>query len=113
MNGLFACCHLSNANEIISSRLSHEITHGLFRLQSTDMNMSTIHDNSCFVVSCLDSGLSLTTIRDATEIESDHELVKRNSIGKGNAQSYRTLITKRDGHILDDTDSDDVFVEVE
>ena len=56
----------------------------------------------------LDSGLSLTTVRDATEFESDQES-KENSVIAGNdSTTQRSLITKRAG----DTDSDEVFVEV-
>lgn len=52
----------------------------------------------------IDSGLSLTTVRDATEIESDRDL-KFNRHSK----QYRSMPIKRNN---DDTDSDDVFDEV-
>ena len=51
----------------------------------------------------LDSGLSLTTARDATEVDSDHE-IKAN-----NAEQLRILISKKD---KDNTESDDAFREV-
>lgn len=51
----------------------------------------------------LDSGLSLTTARDATEVDSDQE-IKAN-----NAEQLRLLISRKD---KDATESDDVFREV-
>lgn len=57
----------------------------------------------------VDSGLSLTTARDATEVESDHEMKSNKEIPTNNAEQLRSLITKKD---KDDTDSEDVFPEV-
>ncbi|CAF2414669.1 unnamed protein product [Rotaria sp. Silwood2] len=56
-----------------------------------------------------DSGLSLTTVRDATELESDHESNPNQQTPTTNLKQYRPLITKPNKA---DTDSDDVFVEV-
>ncbi|CAF4309090.1 unnamed protein product, partial [Rotaria sordida] len=55
-----------------------------------------------------DSGLSLTTVRDATELESDHELNPNQQTPTINLKQRRPLTTKVNRN---DTDSDDVFVE--
>lgn len=65
--------------------------------------MFVSNEEEIFIEFCLDSGLSLTMARDATEVDSDHE-VKVN-----NAEQLRILISKKD---KDDTESDDVFPEV-
>jgi hypothetical protein len=57
----------------------------------------------------VDSGLSLTTARDATEVDSDHETNVNKEISTDNVKQLRPLLTKKD---KDDTDSDEVFVEV-
>ena len=69
--------------------------------------MNTIDQRSLFFH--LDSGLSLTTARDATEIESDHESKEMTSLINSQSTIYRPLITNRDGR---DSDSDEVFIEV-
>ncbi|CAF3591311.1 unnamed protein product [Rotaria sordida] len=56
-----------------------------------------------------DSGLSLTTVRDATELESDHELNPNQQTPTINLKQRRPLTTKVNRN---DTDSDDVFVEL-
>jgi hypothetical protein len=53
----------------------------------------------------IDSGLSLTTVRDVTELESDRDL---KSISRSSKQ-YRSMPVKRNN---DDTDSDGIFDEV-
>ncbi|CAF0728602.1 unnamed protein product [Rotaria sp. Silwood1] len=50
-----------------------------------------------------DSGLSLTTVRDATELESDRDVKSNKQILK-NSKPYRSMPMKRNN---DDTDSDD------
>ncbi len=62
-----------------------------------------------FLLFDIDSGLSLTTVRDPNEIDSDHESKSNKEISVQNVKQYRSLITKKTN---DDTDSDDVFVEV-
>ncbi|CAF2747214.1 unnamed protein product [Rotaria sp. Silwood2] len=54
-----------------------------------------------------DSGLSLTTVRDATELESDRDLQSNKQILR-NSKPYRSMPMKRNN---DDTDSDDIFDE--
>lgn len=68
--------------------------------------------SSLFLSLDLDSGLSLTTVRDATEFESDQESKEDNVIVVNDSKTHRSLITKRTGENGVDTDSDDVFVEV-
>ncbi|CAF0929123.1 unnamed protein product [Rotaria sordida] len=53
----------------------------------------------------LDSGLSLTTVRDATELESDRD-EQANKQSLKNSKSYRPTSMKRN---KDDTDSDELF----
>jgi hypothetical protein len=53
----------------------------------------------------IDSGLSLTTVRDATEVESDHDLNMNKQILSRNSKQYRSMPIKR---INDETDSDEV-----
>jgi hypothetical protein len=53
----------------------------------------------------IDSGLSLTTVRDATEVESDHDLNLNKQILSRNSKQYRSMPIKR---INDETDSDEV-----
>lgn len=57
----------------------------------------------------LDSGLSLTTVRDATEIESDRESKQNSSLILKNSKANRSIVGKRNNH---ESDSDDVFAEV-
>ena len=64
---------------------------------------------SLIVVSRVDSGLSLTTARDATEIESEGESKSTGERTEYHGKAYRSLISKREA---DGTDSDEVFVEV-
>ncbi|CAF3163864.1 unnamed protein product, partial [Rotaria sp. Silwood2] len=54
-------------------------------------------------------GLSLTTIRYATEIESDHSSNPSKQTPTKNPKQHRSLITKQN---TDDTNSDDVFLEI-
>lgn len=61
---------------------------------TTDHHQSFLH---------LDSGLSLTTARDATDVEISDSTEQH--------KYRRSLIRKRENH--DETDSDDVFVEVQ
>ena len=61
------------------------------------------------VLFTIDSGLSLTTGRDATEAESERDS-KLNRQTSFNNKQFRPLLTKR---INDYSDSDDVFVQVE
>ncbi|CAF3795268.1 unnamed protein product [Rotaria magnacalcarata] len=58
-----------------------------------------------------DSGLSMTTLRDATELESDRESNTGKQISTKNLNQHRPMINKNNN---DDTesDSDDVFTEV-
>jgi hypothetical protein len=56
----------------------------------------------------LDSGLSITTVRDATEIDSDDESRTNKQIPIKTFKQQRSVPNKK----TDDTDSDDVFVEV-
>jgi hypothetical protein len=58
----------------------------------------------------IDSGLSLTTIRDATEVDSEHETKSNKNISTNNFKQSRSLASKKNNK--DDTDSDDVFPEV-
>ena len=57
----------------------------------------------------IDSGLSLTTARDATEADSDHEVKLNKEFPSADIKQLRPLITKKE---KDDTDSDEVFPEV-
>ncbi len=63
--------------------------------------------NFCLIL--IDSGLSLTTVRDATELESDRDLKLNKQIFSRNSKQYRSMPIKRNN---DDTDSDDAFDEV-
>jgi hypothetical protein len=63
-------------------------------------------NNSFYLI---DSGLSLTTVRDPTEIESDRELKLNKQSFSRNSKQYRSMPIKRNNH---DTDSDDIFDEV-
>jgi hypothetical protein len=65
-------------------------------------------DNHVFFLINIDSGLSFTTVRDATEIDSDSELKTNKQATIKTLKHQRTLPNKKP----DDTDSDDVFVEV-
>ncbi|CAF0926404.1 unnamed protein product [Adineta steineri] len=56
-----------------------------------------------------DSGLSLATGLTATEVESERDIQVNKKPSLANTKQYRSLLTKR---TTDDTDSDDVFVEV-
>jgi len=51
----------------------------------------------------------LTTVRDATELDSDPESKSNKPIATKNSKLQRPLISKKNN---DDTDSDDVFAEV-
>ena len=62
-----------------------------------------------FAFVCVDSGLSLTNGRDATEVESERDLKLNKQPALPNKQ-FRQFISKR---INDYSDSDDVFAEVE
>lgn len=57
----------------------------------------------------IDSGLSLTTVRDATEVESDREMKFNQQDLLRNSKPYRSMPVKRNNH---NSDSDDVFDEV-
>ena len=57
----------------------------------------------------IDSGLSLTTVRDATEADSDHAAKLNKEPPSIDVKQLRPLIIKKD---KDDTDSDEVFPEV-
>jgi hypothetical protein len=57
----------------------------------------------------IDSGLSLTTVRDVTEHESDRDLVLNKQSSSRNSKQYRSMQVKRNN---DDTDSDGIFDEV-
>ena len=63
-----------------------------------------------FSLIAIDSGLSLTTVRDVTEIESDRESKLNGSVVLRNSKLHRSMPMKRNNN---DTDSDDVFGEVE
>ncbi|CAF3389871.1 unnamed protein product [Rotaria sp. Silwood1] len=66
---------------------------------------NTVHEKNTMN----DSGLSLTTVQDATELDSDHESNPNQQTPTLNIKQHRSLITKSN---KDATDSDDVFVEV-
>jgi hypothetical protein len=57
----------------------------------------------------VDSGLSLTTARDITEFESDHESKENAAHILRNSKLNRSMPIKRN---TNETDSDDVFAEV-
>lgn len=65
-------------------------------------------NNHGFFLIDIDSGLSFTTFRDATEIDSDPELKTNKKITIKTPKQQRTVPNKKN----DDTDSDEVFVEV-
>jgi len=65
-------------------------------------------NNHRFFLINIDSGLSFTTFRDATEIDSDPELKTNKQITIKTPKQQRTVPNKKN----DDTDSDEVFVEV-
>lgn len=71
------------------------------------LNLHIIKINN-FIIS-IDSGLSLTTVRDATEVESDHDTNLHQDLFSRNSKQHRSMPNKRNN---DDTDSDDVFDEV-
>lgn len=54
--------------------------------------------------------MSLTTVRDATELDSDQDSYVTKQITTKNIKQHRTLIHKANDN--DDTDSDSVFTEV-
>ena len=56
----------------------------------------------------IDSGLSLTTVRDVTELESDRESKLNGSVILRNSKAYRSMPMRRNH----DSDSDEVFAEV-
>ena len=56
----------------------------------------------------IDSGLSLTTVRDVTELESDRESKLNGSVILRNSKAYRSMPMRRNH----DSDSDEVFDEV-
>lgn len=58
---------------------------------------------------CIDSGLSLTTVRNATEHDTDRDSTYNKQQILRNSKHHRSMPIKRNNH---DTDSDDVFDEV-
>lgn len=65
-------------------------------------------DRGCILL-CIDSGLSLTTVRDATELESDRESKMNGSVILRNSKVYRSMPNRKNHR---DSDSDEVFVDV-
>ena len=83
----------------------------VFILQACASSTSTDPaTTNCFHFIHLDSGLSLTTVRDANEAESDHDLRGNNQLFVRESKQYRSMPMKRNNN---DSDSDDVFAEVD